>query len=129
MDCCVNCFFSAILIYIFFVICPTISVVVFPPFCTMLVLFKFLMKNRLFFGCCWHVAGKSTVACALSHELHSRGKLTYILDGDNVRHGLCKDLGFNAQDRAENIRRMGEHLWTSFLSSRVIVRMCFGKSF
>lgn len=66
------------------------------------------MKSILFFG--EFVAGKSTVACALSHELHSRGKLTYILDGDNVRHGLCKDLGFNAQDRAENIRRIGEHL-------------------
>lgn len=48
------------------------------------------------------------MACALSRELHARGKLTYILDGDNVRHGLNKDLGFKAEDRAENIRRVGE---------------------
>ncbi|CAN6450218.1 unnamed protein product [Victoria cruziana] len=53
-------------------------------------------------------SGKSTLACALSRELHGRGKLTYILDGDNVRHGLNKDLGFKAEDRAENIRRVGE---------------------
>ncbi|XP_062156273.1 adenylyl-sulfate kinase, chloroplastic isoform X3 [Alnus glutinosa] len=53
-------------------------------------------------------SGKSTLACALSRGLHSRGKLTYILDGDNVRHGLNSDLGFKAEDRAENIRRIGE---------------------
>ncbi|XP_021688286.2 adenylyl-sulfate kinase, chloroplastic isoform X3 [Hevea brasiliensis] len=53
-------------------------------------------------------SGKSTLACALSRGLHSRGKLTYILDGDNVRHGLNNDLGFKAEDRAENIRRIGE---------------------
>ncbi|KAG5535501.1 hypothetical protein RHGRI_023314 [Rhododendron griersonianum] len=52
--------------------------------------------------------GKSTLACALSQGLHSRGKLTYILDGDNVRHGLNRDLSFKAVDRAENIRRIGE---------------------
>jgi hypothetical protein len=52
-------------------------------------------------------AGKSTLACALSHELHSRGHLTYVLDGDNLRHGLNRDLSFNAEDRAENIRRVG----------------------
>ncbi|XP_060193314.1 adenylyl-sulfate kinase 3 isoform X1 [Lycium barbarum] len=53
-------------------------------------------------------SGKSTVACALSRGLHARGKLTYILDGDNVRHGLNRDLSFAAEDRAENIRRIGE---------------------
>ncbi|CAA2993512.1 adenylyl-sulfate kinase 3-like [Olea europaea subsp. europaea] len=53
-------------------------------------------------------SGKSTLACALSHGLHARGKLTYILDGDNVRHGLNSDLSFKAEDRAENIRRIGE---------------------
>ncbi|THG06731.1 adenylyl-sulfate kinase 3-like [Camellia sinensis] len=53
-------------------------------------------------------SGKSTLACALSRCLHSRGKLTYILDGDNVRHGLNRDLSFKAEDRAENIRRTGE---------------------
>ncbi|KAK4563385.1 hypothetical protein RGQ29_005774 [Quercus rubra] len=53
-------------------------------------------------------SGKSTVACALSQFLHQRGKMCYILDGDNVRHGLNRDLGFKAEDRAENIRRIGE---------------------
>ncbi|XP_052197714.1 adenylyl-sulfate kinase 3-like isoform X3 [Diospyros lotus] len=53
-------------------------------------------------------SGKSTLACALSRGLHSRGKLSYILDGDNVRHGLNSDLSFKAEDRAENIRRIGE---------------------
>ncbi|KAG8479602.1 hypothetical protein CXB51_029375 [Gossypium anomalum] len=53
-------------------------------------------------------SGKSTLACSLSRELHTRGKLSYILDGDNVRHGLNKDLGFKAEDRTENIRRVGE---------------------
>ncbi|KAK2410493.1 adenyl sulfate kinase protein [Trifolium repens] len=53
-------------------------------------------------------SGKSTLACALSQSLHSRGKLTYILDGDNIRHGLNRDLSFRAEDRSENIRRIGE---------------------
>ncbi|KAH7566698.1 hypothetical protein JRO89_XS08G0218000 [Xanthoceras sorbifolium] len=53
-------------------------------------------------------SGKSTLACALSHSLHSRGRLTYILDGDNCRHGLNCNLSFKAEDRAENIRRIGE---------------------
>jgi adenylylsulfate kinase len=48
------------------------------------------------------------VACALSQSLHRRGKLSYVLDGDNVRHGLNHDLGFKAEDRAENIRRIGK---------------------
>ncbi|XP_017410826.1 adenylyl-sulfate kinase, chloroplastic isoform X3 [Vigna angularis] len=52
--------------------------------------------------------GKSTIACALSRSLHSRGKLSYILDGDNIRHGLNHDLSFRAEDRSENIRRIGE---------------------
>lgn len=53
-------------------------------------------------------SGKSSVACALSQMLHCRGKLSYVLDGDNVRHGLNRDLSFKAEDRAENIRRIGE---------------------
>ncbi|KAK7250918.1 hypothetical protein RIF29_33694 [Crotalaria pallida] len=53
-------------------------------------------------------SGKSTLACALSRSLHSRGKLTYVLDGDNIRHGLNRDLSFRAEDRSENIRRIGE---------------------
>lgn len=53
-------------------------------------------------------SGKSTLACTISRILHTRGKLTYVLDGDNIRHGLNKNLGFSAEDRAENIRRVGE---------------------
>lgn len=53
-------------------------------------------------------SGKSTVANALELELHRAGQHTFLLDGDNVRHGLNKDLGMSAEDRAENIRRVGE---------------------
>lgn len=53
-------------------------------------------------------AGKSTVAGALETRLAESGYHTYLLDGDNVRHGLCSDLGFSEQDRRENIRRIGE---------------------
>jgi adenylyl-sulfate kinase len=53
-------------------------------------------------------SGKSTIANALDVSLHSRGYHTFMLDGDNVRHGLCRDLGFSDGDRVENIRRIGE---------------------
>ncbi|MEM6162091.1 adenylyl-sulfate kinase [Erwinia sp. P6884] len=53
-------------------------------------------------------SGKSTVAGALEQGLHQTGVSTYLLDGDNVRHGLCRDLGFSDADRKENIRRVGE---------------------
>jgi len=53
-------------------------------------------------------AGKSTLANALEVELHGRGMRTYILDGDNIRQGLSRDLGFTEADRDENIRRVGE---------------------
>jgi len=53
-------------------------------------------------------SGKSTIANALEQKLHALGKHTYILDGDNVRHGLNKDLGFTETDRVENIRRVAE---------------------
>ncbi|MEX2516350.1 MAG: adenylyl-sulfate kinase [Gammaproteobacteria bacterium] len=53
-------------------------------------------------------AGKSTIAHALEDRLHKQGARTYVLDGDNVRRGLCKDLGFSEADRTENIRRIGE---------------------
>ncbi|MFQ5730436.1 MAG: adenylyl-sulfate kinase [Planctomycetaceae bacterium] len=53
-------------------------------------------------------SGKSTVANTVDHILHSRGVRSFVLDGDNVRHGLNKNLGFSAEDRAENIRRVGE---------------------
>lgn len=53
-------------------------------------------------------AGKSTLAHAVEEALHRRGCRTFVFDGDNVRHGLCADLGFSVPDRAENIRRIGE---------------------
>lgn len=53
-------------------------------------------------------AGKSTLAHAVEERLYQLGCRTYVLDGDNVRHGLCGDLGFSASDRTENIRRIGE---------------------
>lgn len=53
-------------------------------------------------------AGKSTLAHCVEENLFGRGCQTYVFDGDNVRHGLCSDLGFSEQDRAENIRRIGE---------------------
>ena len=53
-------------------------------------------------------SGKSTVAYTLEHALVQQGRLAYVLDGDNIRHGLNKNLGFSAEDREENIRRIGE---------------------
>ncbi len=53
-------------------------------------------------------SGKSTIAYTVEHELVKEGYLAYVLDGDNIRHGLNKNLGFSAEDRAENIRRIGE---------------------
>jgi len=53
-------------------------------------------------------SGKSTTAFTVEHELVQRGYLAYVLDGDNVRHGLNRNLGFSAADREENIRRIGE---------------------
>ena len=53
-------------------------------------------------------SGKTTLSDALEGELYKRGYKTYILDGDKIRDGLCKDLGFSEADRTENIRRVGE---------------------
>lgn len=53
-------------------------------------------------------SGKSTIAYTLEHALVQRGHMAYVLDGDNIRHGLNKNLGFSAADRTENIRRIGE---------------------
>jgi adenylylsulfate kinase len=53
-------------------------------------------------------SGKSTIASEVEHQLYTKGIRTYLLDGDNVRHGLNRDLGFSPEDREENIRRIGE---------------------
>jgi adenylyl-sulfate kinase len=53
-------------------------------------------------------AGKSTLANLLEQHLHQQGRHTYVLDGDNLRHGLCRDLGFASPDRSENVRRIAE---------------------
>ena len=53
-------------------------------------------------------SGKSTIAHTVEEQLHRLGCRTFVFDGDNVRHGLCADLGFSAEDRHENIRRVGE---------------------
>ena len=53
-------------------------------------------------------SGKSTLAHAVEEEFHQRGCRTFVLDGDNVRHGLCRNLGFSVEDRRENIRRIAE---------------------
>jgi adenylylsulfate kinase len=69
-------------------------------------------------------SGKSTVAVALETELTKRGKLVYRLDGDNVRLGINKNLGFSAEDRTENIRRIGE-IAKLFVDAGVIVLSSF----
>ncbi len=69
-------------------------------------------------------AGKSTVAHALEERLHMMGTSTFVLDGDNVRHGLCGDLGFSIEDRTENIRRVGEMV-KLFLEGGVITLTAF----
>ena len=53
-------------------------------------------------------SGKSTVAHSVEEQLHQSGCKTFVFDGDNVRHGLCNDLGFSDSDRKENLRRIGE---------------------
>jgi adenylyl-sulfate kinase len=69
-------------------------------------------------------SGKSTIANALDVALHKRGYHTFLLDGDNVRHGLCKDLGFSDDDREENIRRVGE-VCKLFADAGLIVMSAF----
>jgi adenylylsulfate kinase len=69
-------------------------------------------------------SGKSTLANGLEQSLFAQGCGTYVLDGDNVRHGLCRDLGFSAPDRAENIRRIGE-MANLFLGAGLIVLAAF----
>lgn len=69
-------------------------------------------------------SGKSTIANALEHELFSMDQHSYILDGDNVRHGLNKDLGFSDADRVENIRRIAE-MSKLFVDAGMIVVTAF----
>ncbi|MES9825027.1 MAG: adenylyl-sulfate kinase [Candidatus Thiodiazotropha endolucinida] len=69
-------------------------------------------------------SGKSTLAHALEERLHQRGCRTYVFDGDNVRHGLCRDLGFGIEDRTENIRRIGE-MSKLFVDAGVIALTAF----
>ncbi len=69
-------------------------------------------------------AGKSTIANIVEQYLLERNQHTYLLDGDNVRHGLCKDLGFSNDDRVENIRRIGE-VSKLFVDAGIIVLSAF----
>lgn len=69
-------------------------------------------------------AGKSSLAHAVEEQLYQMGCRTFVFDGDNVRHGLCSDLGFSAKDRVENIRRVGE-MGKLFLEAGVIALTAF----
>ncbi len=69
-------------------------------------------------------SGKSTLAHAVEERLHQRGCRTFVFDGDNVRHGLCSDLGFSEEDRKENIRRIGE-MTKLFVEAGVIAMTAF----
>jgi adenylylsulfate kinase len=69
-------------------------------------------------------SGKSTIAHAAEEQLHRQGCRTFVFDGDNVRHGLCADLGFSREDRDENIRRIGE-MAKLFIESGVIALTAF----
>jgi len=69
-------------------------------------------------------AGKSTIAHTLEETLHQMGCRTYVFDGDNVRHGLCADLGFSESDRSENIRRIAE-MCNLFIDAGVIALTAF----
>jgi adenylylsulfate kinase len=69
-------------------------------------------------------SGKSTLAHTVEELLHQRGCRTYVLDGDNVRHGLCADLGFSNEDRQENLRRIGE-VTKLFVEAGVVVLAAF----
>ncbi len=73
-------------------------------------------------------SGKSTLANAVNQALFQRGLACYVLDGDNIRHGLCKDLGFSDADREENIRRIGE-VSKLFLDAGVVVLTAFVSPF
>jgi adenylylsulfate kinase len=69
-------------------------------------------------------SGKSTLAHEVEERLHRLGCRTFVFDGDNVRHGLCSDLGFSVEDRTENIRRIGE-MTKLFIEAGVIALTAF----
>jgi len=73
-------------------------------------------------------SGKSTLANALNEALHNKKISTYLLDGDNIRHGLCKDLGFSNKDREENIRRIGE-VANLFMNAGIVTITAFVSPF
>jgi adenylylsulfate kinase len=81
-------------------------------------------KGGLFWFTGLSGAGKSTLAHAVEEQLFQQGYNTYVLDGDNVRHGLCADLGFSDDDRKENIRRIS-HMSNLFVQAGVIVMTAF----
>jgi adenylylsulfate kinase len=69
-------------------------------------------------------SGKSTIAHGVEEQLFRRGCRTFVFDGDNVRHGLCSDLGFSREDRAENLRRIGE-MAKLFVGSGIVALTAF----
>ncbi len=69
-------------------------------------------------------SGKSTLALGVERELHKRGVLCMVLDGDNIRTGLCNNLGFSTEDRTENIRRIAE-VGRLFVQTGVVTLACF----
>ena len=86
---------------------------------------KFLkQKSKLLWFTGFSGSGKSTVANALDKRLNEIGKLTYLLDGDNIRLGINSDLGFSIDDRSENIRRIGE-IGKLFIDAGLITLACF----
>ena len=85
---------------------------------------KLNQSPRLFWLTGLSGSGKSTLANLLEKKLHEQAKHTYLLDGDNVRHGLCGDLGFSDKDRVENIRRISE-VAKLFVDSGTLVLTAF----
>ncbi|MCP4078083.1 MAG: adenylyl-sulfate kinase [Gammaproteobacteria bacterium] len=81
-------------------------------------------KGGLFWFTGFSGSGKSTLAHAVEESLFQKGYNTYVLDGDNVRHGLCADLGFSDSDRKENIRRISQ-MSNLFVQAGVIVLTAF----
>jgi len=73
-------------------------------------------------------SGKSTISHELEYRLFQRRIKTYVLDGDNVRQGLCRDLGFSAEDRRENLRRVGEAAWL-FLDAGILTVAAFASPY